>query len=50
MAFYTYGPNLAWTGDELSGRQARDYFTQKDGRIDSQMQATKLVVYTDSQN
>ena len=28
--FYTYGPNLvilAWTGDELSGGQARDWRT-----------------------
>ena len=47
---YTYGPNLAWTGDELSRGQACDYFTQTDGHIDRQMQATKMVVYTDSQN
>ena len=39
--FYTYGPNLmilAWTGDELSRRQASAYRTHRrtDGRTDTQ--------------
>ena len=38
---YTYGPNLvilAWTGEELSRGQARDYRTPRgtDGRTDTQ--------------
>ena len=45
--FYTYGPNwvlLAWTGDELSRGQARDYRTygRTDGHTDRQMQATTI--------
>ena len=45
--FYTYGPNLvilAWTGDELSCRQASDYRTQwrTDGRTHRQPQATTI--------
>ena len=45
--FYTYGPNLlilAWTGDELSLGQARDYHThgQTNGRAYRQMQATTI--------
>ena len=38
--FYTYGPNLvilAWTGDELSRGQARDYRTH--GRTDTETDA-----------
>ena len=45
--FYTYGPNLvilAWTGDELSRRQASDYRThgRTDGRTHRQTQATTI--------
>ena len=41
MVFYTSGPNLvipAWTGDELSRRQAHDY-CRTDGHTDRQTQA-----------
>ena len=41
--FYTYGPNLvilAWTGDELSRGQARDWRT--DGHTHRQTQATTI--------
>ena len=41
--FYTYGPNLviqAWTGDELSRRQASNYRTH--GRTHRQTQATTI--------
>ena len=42
--FYTDGPNLvipAWTGDELSRRQAREYHTHRrtDGRTHKQTDA-----------
>ena len=45
--FYTYGPKmviLAWTGDELSRGQARDYRThiRADGHADRQTQATTI--------
>ena len=45
--FYTCGPNLvilAWTDDELSREQARDYRTHRrtDGQTDRQTQATTI--------